>query len=364
MFDYNQLAPCMMGRVNVKIRNKRINSLLQLLTLALCCEVFYSPGSGAFNMYILPCVSAVVMLAILFTNVKMLTRGIDVLIWMFIIIWTMLWGTGKEPFRYAMTFVIIYAISGLYVGNMRRLHIVLIIVGAILSVQNILLDHDRATGYMLSPTIYSLQTAISMYYLLENKQRKRHDLIYCLVGFAMIVLTFSRTNILAGGGILVYYYVKNLYLKSRKQLPIARIVLYSFVGCAAVVLISIIDIKSLMDIRSNAQDSTNTRMYWITLVLNQMAANHSSYLIGLGGGYAAGLLSAGAYVPMHQDLMLFACEYGLVYFVLLFFQINKKYHLSLVEWALIIVGSFHNLFLSSVTVLLFFATIRSLRRIR
>ena len=360
MFDPNKRMVLSIRREDVSTKHRRVNNLLQLMTLALCCEAFYSPESGAFNMYILLGAGVVIALVLLCVNIKMLTRDISTLVWVLIIAWTLLRGDGLEPVRYALTLIIIFGISGLYVGNMRRLHIALIVLGAVLSIRNMLLNHDRATGYMLSPTIYSLQMAISIYYLLENGRRKKHDMLYCIIAFVMIVLTYSRTNILAGGGLLVYNYVKKAYLKGRKQMPIVRVIIYALLGSFAVILVSSINLEALMNIRLNAQDSTNTRMYWIIKIWQSVCKKPAAFLVGMGGGFATGQLSDITYVPLHQDLMLFACEYGIVYFLMLFSQMNKKYRFDLVEWALVIVGSFHNLFLSSVTVLLFFTTVRSL----
>lgn len=337
-----------------------INSLLQILTFFLCCEILYSPESGSMNLYILLGMSAITI-ALVFMQSRRSFSNLSACLWAVFILWTLLYGDGNEPVRYALTWVLIFCLSHIQIKNLRKMHILLILLGSILTIETVVLQGGRGTGYMHSPTIFSLQMCVSVYYLLENRQRKKYDFIYCILAFVMTFFTYSRTNLLAAGGLLVFDFLKRIYQKSQRQIPVIRMVLYSLIAVAALVAVSMVDVKSIMNLRDNAQDSTNTRLFWIAQIWNDMSHHIWSFFIGMGGGYTSQQLSSGVFVPMHQDFLMFLCEYGVPYLLLLCWMIQRRYRLNLIEWMIIVVGSFHNFFISSVTIILFFLSIRELR---
>ena len=337
--------------------------LTQAMIFLVSMEFMYSPGSGTYNIYLLMLLSAflpIVYIGGLSGSFRLKRSDLLCLI---MIVWLVFWGSGTEPIRYGMAFFVIWMLRRFPFRSMRTFHVLLVVVGA---VRTILMyassPHLRAVGfYTGSPTLFSMSMCISIYYLCNSYYRKPKDWIYCIIAFVCILLTESRSTILAAVGIMAYALLESFLRKNQKQLPIAVAIIGCVAFLALLVAADLFDFNSFMTSRDNAQDSLLTRTGMISRFLTELSNDFSMLMIGRGGGYTLSRLNIGTgHLPLHQDILMMVCEYGLIGTVLLVYAFFKNSKMDIVMWALLIVGTFHNFVICTIVILQFISTMEAI----
>ena len=116
--------------------------------------------------------------------------------------------------------------------------------------------------------------------------------------------------------------------------------------------------------RDNRSESTNTRIYYYELFFDLLKNNSKMVFIGNGAGYVtkyiSNLITTNLYVPLHQDFLMFICEYGLIGCGFMYVFFIKKLKMNWLLWLTLFLCSFHNFILSPSLVCLFILTNNSL----
>ncbi len=342
--------------------NTLIGWLIPLMAFCASMEFLYSPGSGTYNRYILILFAGVLTGLRFWINPEPFKFTKWELASFALLAWIVIWGANRESIRYGLTFYIILALRWFRYPNLRFFHIGLILVGTLRTLIGTSTD-GRVVGFMTgSPTLFSFVLVIAIYYLLFTKNQKKRDFVYVALAAYCTYKTGSRTNILAVAGLMAYW-VFEQYLRMRKRTD--KKIWYLVDGAiilAIVVLLFTFDFKKFMTGRASAQGSTNSRVYMIGVVLDEIVQNPAMLILGRGGGYAVKLLAYdGGHLPLHQDLLMLICEYGVVGTALILTMFFCKPRPTLMAWAILAVGSFHNMIISSISVLWFFLTVIALK---
>lgn len=339
--------------------------ILVILLFLISMEFLYSPGSGTYNAVILVLLCGVLTgLRFVLGSGKLKIKRSDLMSF-FLLIWIVLWGDKRESLRYAMTLYIIWLLTKLPMRDLRKLHIWLICIGTMCTAYMLLTaPGQRAIGYFAgSPTLFSYSMCISIYYLLFSAGHRKKDYILCAFAMLCIILTESRTTILAAAGIIGWSIARDYFSTFKKQLPIAIVIATAVALIGVIVFLRFFDVEQFMYGRGNARASSETRMGMIMRFVNQLRTDPVMLMIGKGGGYTVNLLTVGdSHLPLHQDILMLVCEYGLLGFaaiVLLFFV---PLQMNWLMWAILITGSFHNIIISPISILCFVTAVRSINQ--
>ena len=102
--------------------------------------------------------------------------------------------------------------------------------------------------------------------------------------------------------------------------------------------------------RDNRDASTLTRTKYLSYFINDFFSNILNILLGHGGGYTQNYISSvigeGKFYPLHQDIIMILCEYGVVGFIYIYKVFISKLRLNWILLIVLILCSFHNIILS------------------
>jgi hypothetical protein len=118
--------------------------------------------------------------------------------------------------------------------------------------------------------------------------------------------------------------------------------------------------------RENGNASTLTRMGLYQLAINQTISSPQALFFGSGGGYTRNLISLAkgisSQLPLHQDILMIVCEYGIFGSIALYYSFLRKRKWKWYWWFILIVGTFYNVVISPICLLLTFITANSERQ--
>lgn len=351
-----------MNPVKYQKKITSISVFLSSFIFLLSMEFIYSPGaSGQYNFYILILVNAVFLGIALFNRGLVRVHRGDFLYFGAALL-VSLYKFNSVSVSYGLFLMAAWFIQRMRFYHVKQLHIALILVSAVKTLVELVFLRKavRAEGFMAtSATIFSVIMCISIYYLMTHLSAKKKVRFreYVCVAFALICiyLSESRSSILAAAGIMAYCISSAMLMKKGKNRA-ASVALYLFLAFVAVTLaLEYFSFDRFMTQRGNAQDSTNTRMSLILLFGRQLLENPVMLFIGKGGGYTVQT----ANIPLHQDVLMVLCEYGLVGLIGVYLMLFRKRKMDMVYWAIFLLGTFHNIMTCPIAFIIFFATIRS-----
>ena len=241
--------------------------------------------------------------------------------------------------------------------------IIIIISGVFVIVENAT-GLKRVDGFMYSPTIFSCILLISIYGILFIKEKSRFKILYIATAMFMIFETRSSSIILVAALIILYkirVLIKNkIILKSKMSKRLSYVLVELVVGIGGFfVFNNIRQILSLVG-RSNREQSTETRIQYINEFANTLISNPRTLLVGEGGGFTQKKINSTSksknFFPLHQDLLMILCDYGILGASLIYIFSIKKLKLNYISIIVMFLLTFHNLVLTSQVFLLLIIT--------
>ena len=353
----------MMLKIN---KQKMLDFVIQAFLIVLLCEKIYNGSyiSGKYN-------SIVTIMVTLFSILLLFTKKCNLFkndFWVigFIVI-VLAYGFSIETIRYGLVFFALVIWNKLQFENLDFVHIATVILGGFFSILDITRGYDRVSGYNAgSPTQFSCALLISLiYFLFYRSGNRKIRFVFAVLTCLMVVITKSASAIIVMGLILIYKVCMVLLSKTLiNERQLKYLVTGAIIITGVFVLVNYNTMLNLIP-RSNRMASTSTRLGIYQTFWNILTANMGNFLMGKGGGYTQRYIQAywgiSSYLPVHQDILMFACEYGILGLLGMYFFLFKNFKMNILIWAVLILGSFHNIILAPMSLCLLILTSNTVR---
>ena len=271
------------------------------------------------------------------------------------------WESSVEVFRNVLTFILIWICGKITLGGMKTLHRILIVLGAVYSIfQMIAMPGIRSVGFLIvSPTTFSYVLLIAVYALLFYDDFSFVDAILVSLAVGNVFLTQSRSTLLMVIILCVMRFVFGRMKKIRLSFSTMKNVSLILTFIMAVFAFEMFDLDNL-SIRENQMASTFSRTEYIMRVVRVIQNEWGMLFLGKGGGFSITLNSSismlGRQIPLHQDILMFVCDYGIIGTLFIYYVFIAKLQWSIIALGVFLVGTFHNFFNAPTVVLLFVLT--------
>lgn len=280
-----------------------------------------------------------------------------------------LWAYDLGSLRYALVLSIILFWNKIVLINLNRLCRIMIILGIIGSLFTGTVGiTGRFSGFLVnSPPMFALTMTICVTYLtfyMPNELPSTFDTVFIILGIILIALSQTRVFIAASIVIVAYGYLRMMIEKvipnkrhRRTVFAIASIVLL------LLVLINFSTISSILA-RDDGEYSTMTRAYMASMAFQAFSESPIAIVLGHGGGYITTMLKIAtgqsSYIPLHQDILMYLVDYGLVGTLAVCFAFFGKIRWHWYMWLVFILSTFHNIMSSGISFLILFLCFQSL----
>ena len=265
---------------------------------------------------------------------------------------------NTETIRYSLFFLICVLWNDVKISDIKVFHIIIIIFGFLCCMYQISNGITRPSGFLNSPTIFSCMIALSITYLLFEKNVNIFNYIFILIGIFEIYISESSSSLLIVFALILYKIFINFIIskkekKADKMSDVKKKKILIFIGIASVIagIYFVNNINALLSIiqRNNRDASTSTRIEFIMIFINQFIHSVKMFFIGNGGGYTQAFiiknLVSSHHMPLHQDILMLLIEYGLLGFLYIYNFFIKKLKLNYILLIILILFSFHNIIL-------------------
>jgi len=360
--------------VDLKVeKNSFFDCVLLFITLFANCEILYNHTgvSGYYSIY----VSFILFIAGFIYLILKNNGNIKIsIIAIFCIIPIVLYNFCTESIRYGIFFLTLLTWSNIKFKSLKKFHKFIVILAVIFCLIQKVSMLERISGFMISPTIFSCVLVISLIYFLFEKDFKKSNWIYILFIIILIYFSESSSTFLFSLALIIYKIginfiiskktKKNLTKKENNNSFLKILIFLLILGCTIYISMNLNQVLSIIS-RGNRDASTSTRLTYYSLFFHQLITNPRMFLIGMGAGYTRNVISSlstvmASHYPLHQDILMILCEYGVLGFICLYNVYFKKLKMNWIIILLIILCSFHNLILSTTTLCLIILTSNSL----
>lgn len=331
-----------------------------LILFILSCEKLYNQSyiSGKCNVQV---TLFFFIVSFVFFAAKKIQLYRSDLISIVIIMLVVLYGFCKESIRYGLVFFSFFAWSKIKVKNVDVLQRSLVIVAVIFSVVDHLLGYERISGFSSgSPTLFSCAIAICFIYFVFKTERTKSDYFFSVVCFILAFKTESSSTIIFMIALIAYKVVINILIKFGWKSWLTKLCILIAIIVVATVLVFNLDSALGIINRGNRDASTLTRLGIYQEFTRKWLISLKTFLFGYGGGFTQqyirqywGVIS---HMPLHQDILMFICEYGLLGFWVIYRYIIKKCNMNFIILLALVLASFHNIILSPMTLQLLVIT--------
>ncbi|HAQ7747615.1 TPA: O-antigen ligase family protein [Enterococcus faecium] len=351
--------------MKLKIKRESIWIIFsQIILFLLISEKLYNPTyfSGRYNQQVTLIICGISLAFLLLRKVSLKKSDI---VSIMAIIYIVLYGFCNESIRYGLVFFSLLIWSKIPVKNINILQKVLVIEAVILSMIDLSRGYERVSGFSSgSPTLFSCALAINFTYFIFKKEREKGDYIYALICVILLIKTESSSTLILfvvltlykiGINILKKFGFKSLYTK-----------MFIAIGTLFVVALLVVDLDALLRIfnRSNRDASTLTRLGLYQKFWDMFIKTPESVIFGYGGGFTQEYIQAfwgvSSHLPLHQDVLMFACEYGLFGMFIIIKFLIKRYNFNFIIIAILLLSTFHNIILAPTILLLLVITSNAL----
>ena len=337
---------------------------VQILLFLLLCEKIYNPSyiSGKYNAVVT--VMFVISSIILILTQKCRLNTND-MIPLMLIGGMVLYGFCRESIRYGMTFFSLLVWNKIQIKNLDIFSRALVITGLGFSLLDIKRGDERISGFFSgSATIYSCALVVIFLYFMFKKERTKQDYLFAVLCFAMALKTKSSSTLLLFLALIIYKIFINIFYRFGWKSWLTKAVIICSVIVVAVLLINNLDSALSIIGRKNRIASTSTRIDIYQAFWKMMIDSPKSFLLGYGGGFSQKYIraywGATSHLPLHQDILMFACEYGVIGLFLIYRYLIKSYRLNFLLIITLTLATFHNIILSPMTLLLIVMTSNAL----
>lgn len=330
-------------------------------------ERIYSPGqsSGSFNRFIY-IGYALLGLSWIFLHYRTIKFGMHDAAMVTACLLFMIYSYDSRSILYGTILFGILALTKLHIADMRPVHRALVVLGLIFGILFCIGD-DRWSGFLNnSAPVFSLIMLTSQTYLLFYPKATKFDGLLAVSALFLIAMTQTRATLLVGivlivgkiGGSSVVAFTSVL----RRHKFAATILLIVL----AYIVFSNLDFILSLVAREGGGDSNRTRAQLMGNILSQWVTSPQSFLFGHGGGFAmsyTALVNASftGNLPVHQDVLMLLCDYGVIGVALLGFALVP--FLRNLQWFSLLVlcmATFHNVFTSGACLMLLILSFQSL----
>lgn len=329
-------------------------------------EVIYSPDrpSGTYGMIIvlMDIIIAVAVLGI--CNVRFTKKDALRLI---VSLAMLVWSYSAVSVKYSFAFMAVLFWDKFNFLNLRLFHRAIIATGLVCSLW---FDGDgtRWSGFLsTSAPIFAFTLTISVTYLLfvdRDRVNPAVDVILIAIAIFLIWMTETRLFMAASAGLVLIRVIELIkrsdLIGQRYKTAIIRIVYL----CTVIVVLTNIDWLYDAVNRDTGADSEKTRLDFLTTIFPEIIESPATLLLGHGGGFAEGFTEAtsGATtnVPLHQDIVAYVVDYGVVGASLIALAFFRGVRWNWYLWVLLIASTFHNVLTSGSTLLLMYVTFQSI----
>ncbi len=265
----------------------------------------------------------------------------------------------KESIRYMVFFVMIVMWGKYKINDLFYFVIFMISLGVILSSQQIYQGMTRISGFIYSPTLYACILVVLITYLLfEKKHQGVINKLFILISSIMIYMTGSSSAFVCMLGIIAYKICINMilskfdkkhYISKSKRHVLTFVIVICLIFVGAYVTSNLEEVLSIIS-RDNRDASTLTRTKYLSYFINDYFSNILNAMFGHGGGYTQNYISSiigeGKFYPLHQDIVMLLCEYGIVGFTYIYKIFISKLKFNWLVLTILVLCSFHNIILS------------------
>lgn len=345
-------------------RKHQWTSFIETLFIILLCEKIYNHSyvSGAYNVQVTLGFTLLSIMLLVSKQCKLIKQ--DIISLMFILL-MILYGFSKETIRYGLTFFSLMVWNKISGINMSKVHRVITILGAGFSLMDLVKGYERISGYSAgSPTLFSCASLISFTYFLFKKQHIKWDYFFAGVNLLMIIKTQSSSTLIVLICMILYKVFINVIKKYGINPQVTKFCI--FIGCIMVAFFLVFNFQSALGIihRGNRNASTSTRLGIYQVFAKLFIKNPITILIGYGGGFTQSYIKTNwgtaSHLPVHQDILMFACEYGVLGLVVMYRFLIKHYKFNFLLWVVLVLTSFHNIILSPLILCLLVLTSKSM----
>lgn len=322
----------------------------------------YSYVAGKYNVAVTLVFFAVSLAFLLLKKVKLTQNDFIPLAVIGVVV---LYGFCRESIRYALVFFSLLVWNKISIRNLDVLHKSLVISAVALSAVDYALGFERISGFSAgSPTLFSCAISICFIYLLFKKDKTKDDYLYAGICFILAFKTESSSSILFIATLIAYKVAINIFYKFGWKSWYAKGIILVAIVVVAVLLVTNLDSALGIISRGNRNASTATRLGIYQAFLELWISTPKTFLLGYGGGFSQEYIQkywgAISHMPLHQDILMFACEYGLIGFWAIYNFLIKKYKLNFLMLLALVLATFHNVILSPMTLLLLVMTSNSI----
>lgn len=346
----------------------RTTSIVACVFLAIfCLERLYMPGrtSGSFNSLIYGS-SFVLAFSVLAFNARKVSYGLKDFCFVAAVFYFLLWAYDSHAVQYAVIVMVVMLAGKLVIDDMLDFHRTLVVLGLVFSCIYCI-GEERWSGFLNnSAPVFSLIMIISMAYLLFHPKAKHVDILLSLVALFLIFMTETRITLLVALVLVVARFfsetskrVAAYFARHKFMLVIVLTIIFIFVFSNYELLLSIIS-------RSNGDASSATRIGLMQGVCSQWLQNGGTFFFGNKGGFAMQYVAlldptVSGNMPVHQDILMLLCDYGIIGFGLFCFAFSS-FAAKWPWYALLILAmaTFHNVFTAGVAFLLLILSFNSL----
>lgn len=280
-----------------------------------------------------------------------------------------LWGLGKYSILYAGLFSLVFLWGKIRFSDLTIFFKILIVVGFIsclLPANN----YARWEGFAGSPTIFALILSLAVVYLIfatTNERPKAVTVLFIALAYFMIWKTGTRVYALFTTLVILYGFFDttiNAMLPGSLKRYRTQVLL---VVISIVLILAFSNISSVVDLfaRDNGAASNSTRFGLYEIVFTSITSSPQSVLFGSGGGSAMSAVSHAitldGNMPIHQDVLAYICDYGLIGFSLIAFAFFYPLKWTWYMWVFLLLSTFHNVATSGVSLLFIFITFQSIQ---
>ncbi|KXT76960.1 hypothetical protein [Streptococcus sp. DD12] len=335
---------------------------LSLAILVLIFERIYTPATtytGFYNRQILTCLCLLALLSFFWLKKPKKWTPSDTNTFAVMLptcFYIACWGMDFQSLLYALMLAVVFFWHDLTLTYPRFFFGTIIAVGAAMAVWQHTQGVIRVTGFLVgSPTLFSFMLLLASAYFVLTSSSWWTFAILAISGLAIF---WSETRSTLGLlGLLGLYYLVKLVNASNvfKKVWYFPVILLVFGLIGAILLWGP---THGFQLRANGYQSTQTRTDIIWYFIQLLVTYPKTLFMGMGGGLTPYIVPQllpyikSNYYPLHQDLVMWVTEYGLIGTLALLNGIrlvNRRMrlsHLSLLSITLLfIVGTFHNIFI-------------------
>lgn len=336
----------------------------QIILFVLTCEKAYNHSfiSGIYNIPI-TIIFFVSSLCFLFFNKIKITK--NDMITIVILGMMVVYGFSKESIRYGLVLFSFFVWHKITIKNIDILQKLLVMVAVGFSLLDRFLGYERISGFIAgSPTLFSCAITICFIYFLFKLEKTKSDFLFAAICFVLAIETKSSSSIIFMIALMVYKVIINVFYKFGWISVFTKTCILITIVVVSVLLF--LNLESALGIigRDNRIASTLTRLGIYQVFLDLWMSSVKTFLVGYGGGFTQDYIrqywGAISHMPLHQDILMFVCEYGVVGFLFIYNYIIKRCKFNFIMILALILASFHNIVLSPASLLLLIITSNSI----